>query len=335
MGQKWTRSMSKGVQFVDWKRVYFIGGGGGDGCCSFRREANMPRGGPDGGNGGNGGAIWLKSTRNRKDLSSLRKPQYTGERGGNGKGSNCHGKTSKDLILNVPVGTVIRESGQVVSDLDKYGTSYCIAKGGKGGRGNRSYLSNSNRAPRQYELGDPGERKVVELELKIIADVGLVGFPNAGKSTLLRAISNAKPKVAAYPFTTLNPHIGIIEYEDSTQVAVADIPGLVVGAHENKGLGHSFLRHIERCHGLLYVIDASADNPRDHYFQLAHELERYKNGLSLRPAVIVANKIDLERGARNVLGWANENCLPVCPVSGMEQKNIAKLKEVIRNLSRQ
>ncbi|XP_065827191.1 mitochondrial ribosome-associated GTPase 2-like [Oscarella lobularis] len=324
-------TVSESQKFIDWKRVRFIGGRGGDGCSSFRREAHVPRGGPDGGNGGSGGAIWLKACGNTRDLSSLKQPQYKGENGERGKGSNCHGRDGKDFILTVPVGTVVKDNGCFLSDMDSNKEMYCVVRGGRGGRGNASYLSNKNRAPRFFTPGSLGDEKVLELELKTIADIGLVGFPNAGKSTLLRAISNAKPKVAAYPFTTLNPHIGMVQYWDPpAQVAVADIPGLIPGAHQNKGLGHAFLRHIERCRGLLYVIDASSDDPRDHYYQLKHELEQYKVGLSRRPAAIVANKIDL---LKNVLNLTLGNDCPVCAVSGMRGQNIEQLLTVIKRLA--
>ncbi len=291
--------------FVDRAKITVKAGDGGNGCTSFRREKFVPRGGPDGGDGGDGGSIILKATTDAQSLVDLvYQSRYAAKDGPNGRGKDMHGRNAENVLILVPVGTVVTriDTNEIVADLDAPDAEAVVAQGGRGGMGNARFATSTNRAPRYHQDGQPGEEFALQLELKTIADVGLVGYPNAGKSTLLRAISAARPKVAPYPFTTLHPVIGIVDTGDYRRIAVADIPGLIDGAHDNVGLGHSFLRHIERTHVLAYVLDmAGVDgrNPLDDLRHLKNELELYMTGLSSRPAIIVANKMDLPEAMEN------------------------------------
>lgn len=278
--------------FVDYRRVLVRGGRGGDGVSCFHSEPRKEFGGPDGGDGGSGGHVILRADPQVKSLASVLS-QYQGVDGEHGGRKNCSGRGGPVRYVRVPVGTFVKERKDVVADLAAPGDEYVAALGGAGGKGNRFFLANDNRAPVTCTPGQPGQERVLFLELKMVAHAGLVGFPNAGKSSLLRAISNARPAVAAYPFTTLKPHVGIVHYEDHQQVTVADIPGLVRGAHQNRGLGCAFLRHIERCAVLLFVLDLSAPEPWTQLADLQFELEQYAEGLSQRPHAVIANKIDL------------------------------------------
>ena len=292
--------------FVDKATITVKAGDGGHGCCSFRREKFVPRGGPDGGDGGGGGHVILRATTSQQSLQDLMyNRHYAAPNGPNGKGKDMHGRKAADVELTVPVGTLVydRETRELLVDLAEDNMTFIVARGGKGGRGNARFLSNFNRAPKNSEPGEPGEEKEIFLELKTIADAGLVGYPNAGKSTLLRAISSARPKVAAYPFTTLHPNVGVVEYPDFTRLTVADIPGLIDGAHANVGLGHAFLKHIERTHLLIFVLDMAGTDgrlPWDDLRHLREELELYMKGLSGRPAIILANKMDVPVSAENL-----------------------------------
>lgn len=327
---KSSRKTSK--YFVDFKRVRATGGKGGDGRISFLSMPLKEWAGPDGGNGGNGGHVIFEANRNKNSLEHM-KSLYKAENGTNGASKCCHGKDAPNLSISVPVGTVFRdEKGIILADLKKEGEIYVAARGGAGGKGNHFFLSNEDRAPMVFEEGGKPETKRLDLELRIVAHVGLVGFPNAGKSTLLRAISRAKPKVAAYPFTTLRPHVGIVEYEDYEQVAVADIPGLIKGAHMNYGLGFSFLRHIERCVCLLYVLDLSVEEPWTQLSDLQHELEQYQEGLSHRPHAIVANKIDIPRAKTNLEELRQRVPFEVLPVSAKRKINVEELLIHVRKL---
>lgn len=326
--------------FVDKATITVRGGKGGKGCCSFRREKFIPRGGPDGGDGGNGGNVILRSSHDQQSLVDLTfNRHYAAPNGINGKGKTLHGRKGEDITLTVPVGTVISDkvSGELIVDLAEAGQEFVIARGGRGGRGNTRFATNFNRAPRESEPGEEGEDKTIFLELKTIADVGLVGYPNAGKSTLLRAVSAARPKVAPYPFTTLNPVVGIIEYPDFFRLTVADIPGLIEGAHANVGLGHAFLKHIERTHLLAFVLDmAGVDGrlPWEDFRHLQKELELYMKGLSKRPAIIVANKMDLEQSAANLAILREElssELFEIVPVAA-ERGEIGDLKEKLREM---
>ncbi len=287
--------------FVDKVKIFVKAGNGGNGCCSFRREKFVPRGGPDGGNGGRGGNVIFVATSKEQSLVDLKfAPLVKAKPGVNGMGANKHGATGIDKVVKVPVGTVVRDIDrdfEVLADLSVEGQEFLACGGGKGGFGNRHFQSNENKLPQFATEGAEGEERNLELELKTIADVGLIGFPNAGKSTLISAITKAHPKVAPYPFTTLHPVVGVIEYDDFSRITIADIPGLVEGAHENVGLGHQFLRHIERTKVLVYVLDMACTddrNPLDDFNALREELEFYHEGITETESFIVANKMDEE-----------------------------------------
>ncbi|NPV82520.1 MAG: GTPase ObgE [Candidatus Aminicenantes bacterium] len=285
--------------FVDQVRVILIAGKGGDGCVSFRREYRVPKGGPDGGRGGDGGSIYLVSDPNLNSLSYFRyHPINKARKGAPGQGSNKQGKRGRDLYLKVPVGTMVKDAatGQVLHDFLKPGEVYLAARGGRGGRGNASFATPTHQVPREFEKGRPGEEKELILELKLIADVGLVGFPNTGKSTLISKISAARPEIADYPFTTLTPNLGVVDLDEERSFVVADIPGLIEGAHLGHGLGIQFLRHIERTRILVHLIDVSPLSGRDpvkDYRVIQAELKAFNPELVSRKQVIVANKIDL------------------------------------------
>ena len=282
------------MSFFDESRIYIKSGNGGTGACSFRREANVPFGGPNGGDGGNGGNVIVKVNTHLNTLIDFKfKQHYKAENGQNGGGRDCHGRNGKDIILKVPLGTqIFDEEENLLVDLDEKNKEFTIAKGGHGGRGNASYKTSTNRAPRKFEQGEITEEQIIFLKLKIISDVGLVGFPNAGKSTLISVVSNAKPKIADYPFTTLKPNLGVVLYDDKDFV-IADIPGLIKGASEGHGLGHRFLKHVERCKTIIHLIDINCDNPIDSYKIIRKELEKYSKFLADKKEIIVLNKIDL------------------------------------------
>jgi GTP-binding protein len=284
--------------FVDQVTVTLKAGRGGDGCVSFRREARVPKGGPDGGHGGDGGSITLTADENVSSLAYFRfYPIIKAKNGAPGEGGNRHGKRGAEVDLTVPVGTVVREaeSGVVLADLAVHGQAYVAARGGRGGRGNASYATATHQTPREWQPGRPGEEKVLVLELKLIADVGLVGFPNAGKSTLISVISAARPLIADYPFTTLTPNLGVVDIGEYRSFIVADIPGLIEGAHLGQGLGIRFLRHIERTKLLVHLVDVSpytGRDPLEDYRIIMTELEAFSQEVASRPQVLAANKVD-------------------------------------------
>jgi GTP-binding protein len=280
--------------FHDRARIHVVAGRGGNGALSFRREKFVPKGGPDGGDGGEGGDVVLVADPDLRDLSRFRPNQWVkGGRGGHGGGANKHGADGGDLDLAVPVGTqVFDDGGQLIADLARPGARVVAGRGGAGGRGNKRFASPTRQAPRFAELGLPGDEATIELRLKLLADAALVGLPNVGKSSLLRRISNAKPKVADYPFTTIAPVLGTVESPDGRQLTVADVPGLIEGASEGVGLGHEFLAHLERARLLVHVIDASGD-VEEAFRTIDHELDEYGHGLEVRPQAVVLNKIDL------------------------------------------
>lgn len=288
------------MKFVDEARIEVKAGKGGNGVASFRREKFIPKGGPDGGDGGRGGSIYAVADRNINTLIDYRYTRkFLAKNGENGRGSDCYGKGAPDIELKVPVGTVItdKNTGEVIADLDRNGQRALLAKGGKGGLGNLHFKSSTNRAPRQCTPGEPGEERELNLELRVLADVGLLGLPNAGKSTLISAVSNAKPKIADYPFTTLHPHLGVVRVGPETSFVIADIPGLIEGASEGAGLGHLFLRHLSRTSLLLHVIDvAPIDETTDPIAAaraIVKELYNFDPALADKPRWLVLNKMDL------------------------------------------
>ena len=288
------------MKFFDEAKIEVIAGNGGDGSASFRREKFVPRGGPDGGDGGRGGSIYALADANLNTLIDYRYTRiFRAKAGDHGHGSDCNGRGADDIVLRVPVGTVIRDaaSGATVADLAKDGEQALLAKGGKGGLGNLHFKSSTNRAPRQFTRGEQGEAKHLELELRVLADVGLLGMPNAGKSTFIRAVSAARPKVADYPFTTLHPNLGVVRVDESRSFVVADIPGLIEGAAEGAGLGHQFLRHLQRTHLLLHLVDIApfdaGTDPAVEVRALAAELKKYDAALAKKPRWLVMNKADL------------------------------------------
>jgi GTPase len=286
------------VSFVDEAQLNVKGGDGGAGSVAFRREAHVPRGGPDGGDGGKGGDVWIRADRNVASLLAFRDhPHRKAERGTHGAGAKKHGKGGSDLVVSVPEGTVVRvnESGELLADLVNHGDSFLAAHGGRGGRGNARFLSNARRAPSFAEQGEYGEERWLRLELKLMADAALVGFPNAGKSTLIAAVSAARPKIGDYPFTTLEPNLGVVRFHEH-EFVLADIPGLIEGAAEGRGLGHQFLRHVERSRVLVILLDlASVDgqSPADQERVLLDELGRYQPDLLDRPRLVIGSKADV------------------------------------------
>ncbi len=286
--------------FVDEVKIFVKAGRGGDGACSFRREKYVPRGGPDGGDGGNGGNVVMVASRRLTTLLDLRyQQQYEAKDGGPGGGSRSHGKTAPDVIIPVPLGTIVMDegTGEVLADLTAEGQSHIVARGGRGGRGNSNFATPTVQVPTRADPGGPGEERWLHLELKLLADVGLVGFPNAGKSTLIAAISAARPKIADYPFTTLVPNLGVVAWGEEHSFVVADIPGLIEGAHEGKGLGVQFLRHIERTSFLLHLVDISEwapDDPVASFEALRGELAAYDSSLKARPFAVVGTKLDIK-----------------------------------------
>ena len=307
------------MKFIDEALIDVAAGNGGNGCVSFRREKFIPMGGPDGGDGGKGGSIWAVADRNINTLVEYRYTRsFKARNGEQGRGSDCYGKGADDLMLRVPVGTVIHdeESGDLLADLAEDGQKALVAKGGKGGLGNLHFKSSTNRAPRQSTPGEPGEERRLRMELKVLADVGLLGMPNAGKSTFIRSVSAAKPKVADYPFTTLHPNLGVVRVDQDRSFVVADIPGLIEGAAEGAGLGHQFLRHLARTRLLLHLVDLApfdpATDPVREAGAIVEELRKYDEALYLKPRWLVLNKTDLipeeERAGRiaefvRAYGW--------------------------------
>jgi GTP-binding protein len=324
--------------FVDEVDIHVIAGSGGNGCLSFRREKYVPRGGPDGGDGGAGGSVYVVAVPTKNTLIDFRfHPEFKAGRGRHGQGANRTGQTAQDLDIAVPVGTLVHEKDadgvRLLADLSAEGDRVLVARGGRGGRGNARFVSSTNRAPRRTEPGEGGEEKFLRLELKLLADVGLVGFPNAGKSTLISRVSAARPKIADYPFTTLTPNLGVVTLSDDRSFVVADVPGLIEGAHEGHGLGDRFLRHVERTKVLIHLVDvssASGREPVEDFDTIQRELQLFDPAVAAKPQIVAANKIDalddparLERLTRHV----KAKKLPLIPVSGVRGDGLAELLE--------
>ncbi|ORX74026.1 GTP-binding protein Obg/CgtA [Linderina pennispora] len=322
-----------GRNFTDRMRCTAIGGHGGSGCVSFFRDVFVPRGPPNGGDGGHGGDVWFEVDENETSLSCV-KQRLSARPGMNGRGKAMHGPRGSDLVVRVPKGTLVREI-PLHADLTTHGQRVLVARGGLGGPGNPHFSSPTDRQPHYALRGLAGQTRTLDLELKTIADVGLVGLPNAGKSTFLSAVSNAHPKIAAYPFTTLNPYIGTVTFRDTHQITVADIPGLIPGAHRNVGLGHSFLRHVERSRILVYIVDISRPDPWNDLRALQTELDLYKPGLAERPSLVVANKADAANARENFEKWRAMADIPMIPVSAKQAKNITKVTATIRTMLEQ
>ncbi|EFX68558.1 hypothetical protein DAPPUDRAFT_203237 [Daphnia pulex] len=320
---------------IDFRSIKVRGGKGGDGCISLRRLCKNPLGGPDGGDGGSGGHVTFKATNNKTSLEHI--PSIIkADDGEKGINRDCHGRNAEHLVLEVPVGTMFKSSnGQILADLNEDGAVFIAARGGAGGKGNHYFATDVNQAPEIAEYGADGEELSYTVEIRTIAHVGLIGLPNAGKSTFLRSISRARPKVAPYPFTTLQPHVGVVKYDDLQQVTVADIPGLIAGAHRNRGLGIAFLRHIERCLCLLYVVDTSLPEPWQQLEVLRYELEQYDPHLLERPSGVLANKMDLPQSTINLKElkqYVEKINLPLFPVSAMNNVGVLPILHFVRQL---
>ncbi len=323
------------MQFIDRAEVEVEAGKGGDGMVAFRREKYVPAGGPAGGYGGRGGSVILEAQENLQTLLDFRYAhRFKAEDGDRGGPNNCTGAAGKDLLIEVPCGTAVydAETGELLGDLVIPGQTLCVAEGGKGGLGNKHFLSNSNRAPEYALPGLPGEKRILRLELKLLAEVGIIGLPNAGKSTLISALSAARPKVADYPFTTLIPNLGVVRKPTGDGTVFADIPGLIEGAHEGAGLGHDFLRHIERTRLLLHLVDATAPEPIADYQTIQQELQAYGRGLAQRPQILALNKVDavdaetLEAIAQQL---ATVSQISVFQISAVTRKGLDELLQQI------
>jgi len=322
------------MKFLDQTKIYIKAGKGGSGSSSFRREKFIEFGGPDGGDGGQGGSIIFTADKNLNTLIDFRyKQNFEASNGQDGKGNKKTGKSGKDLILRVPVGTQIFEedNNTLIEDLIKSEQKIIIANGGKGGLGNVRFKSSTNRAPRKKTYGDKGEEFWIWLQLKVIADIGIVGMPNSGKSSLLSALTNAKPKIADYPFTTINPNLGVANYNNK-EVTLADIPGLIEGAHEGVGLGDKFLRHIERCKNILHLIDITNDSLLENYSKVRKELFKYSNKLTKKKEIIVFNKIDLiveEEMNKKINLFRKKIKKEIYTISALKRKNLENIKRAM------
>jgi GTP-binding protein len=328
--------------FVDEVDIHVAAGDGGRGCLAFRREKRVPRGGPSGGDGGHGGSVYIVASPHTNTLLNFRfHPEFTAERGGHGEGSNRTGRSGADLELQVPVGTLVHErtddpdTQHLLADLTEEGQRVLVARGGRGGLGNAHFATSTNRAPRKVQPGEPGETKNLRLELKLLADCGLVGFPNAGKSTLIARVSAAKPKIADYPFTTLTPNLGVVSLSEDRSFVVADVPGLVEGAHRGLGLGHQFLRHLERTKVLVHLVDVSSASGRDAVDDLntiRRELELFRPELAAKPQLVAANKIDALDDEARVTALARRAAalrLPFFRISAVTGQGVSELLEAV------
>ncbi|BCL60858.1 GTPase Obg [Desulfomarina profundi] len=324
--------------FIDEAKFFVKAGDGGNGCVSFRREKFVPKGGPNGGDGGRGGNVIIRADKSVNSLIDFRyRSHFKAERGSNGQGKDMHGRKGKDCIIVVPAGSIIKDSetGEFIKDLTEDGEELLVAAGGKGGFGNPRFASGSNRTPRIATKGKPGEEKWLKIELKLIADIGLVGLPNAGKSTLLSRLSAANPKIASYPFTTLEPQLGVMHFKYHESCIIADIPGLVEGAHQGVGLGHKFLRHIERTSIILHIVDMADELCRENFVTIEKELNYFKEELADRTRIIVLNKCDLvdeerQKELREHFTDKNQNVIVLSCESGRGIDNLVeKLEEIL------
>jgi len=323
------------ADFVDRVKIFVKAGDGGNGCVSFRREKYVPKGGPDGGDGGDGGFVFLRANPSVSTLIEfVNKRKFVAENGKHGMGKKMKGRNGKDLFIDVPVGTVVKDAvtGEIIADLNEPGKIVCVARGGKGGRGNAHFATSTKQAPLIAERGEKGESRWLELELKILADVGLVGYPNVGKSSLISRISNARPKIANYPFTTLIPNLGVVKYDDFSFV-VADIPGLIEGASEGVGLGNVFLRHVERCYLIAHVIDVSGyerEDPVRDYFVIREEMKKYSPFLLEKPEI---GKEELEKILKRLRDATNREVIPVSALTGEGiDLLVSKLASIVREM---
>ncbi len=327
------------MAFIDEAKFFTKAGDGGNGCVSFRREKYVPRGGPNGGDGGRGGDVYLVADSHKNSLIDFRySSHFKAERGLNGSGSDKHGRSGKDCLVHVPLGSVVKdaETSEILADLIIPGERYLVAQGGRGGLGNVRFATSTNRAPRKATLGSLGQELWLKIELKLLADVGLIGFPNAGKSTLLSRLSKANPKIAPYPFTTLEPQLGVLHFKHSDPCIIADIPGLIKDAHLGVGLGHQFLRHVERTNVLIHVLDSSSEGEQafEEYQILENELKAYNEELLTRKRVIVLNKIDLidaDRQQELLAGFKSIGLTVVC-ISAQNGAGIDSLKELLNDI---
>lgn len=328
------------MKFIDETKIHVIAGDGGRGCVSFRREKFVRRGPPDGGNGGAGGDVVAEADPQLTTLLDLRYQKLVkGVRGENGSSSDCHGRRGEDRVIRVPVGTLIRDhlTGELLADLERPGERVVIAAGGRGGKGNAHFGSSTNRSPRYAQPGEPGQERELEIELRLLADVGIIGLPNAGKSTLIATISAVRPKIADYPFTTLVPNLGVVAFGEGKSFVVADIPGLIEGAHEGHGLGHKFLRHVMRTNLLIHLLDASKIDPEyplTGWEMVNRELALFDAGLAKKPQIVVANKIDLPEGRENAKLLARnlpKEFRPLYTISAATTEGVKKLVQTVGN----
>lgn len=320
--------------FIDEADITVVSGGGGNGCMAFRREKFIPKGGPSGGDGGHGGSVYLIADSSYNTLQHFAgKHHWRAQRGGHGMGKKCHGRSGEDLYIKVPTGTIVHDAdhGMVLRDLAEEGATVCVATGGRGGRGNVHFKTATHQAPREWEPGEEGQERSLHLELKLIADVGLAGLPNAGKSTLVAHLSAARPKIAAYPFTTLTPCLGIVELSGYRRFVIADIPGLIEGAHEGAGLGDAFLRHIERTRILVHMVDICppTGDPLEACRTIETELKSYSPMLADKPTIVAANKMDLTGSDEALERLADALGVEVVPISAVTGRGLERLTERI------
>jgi GTP-binding protein len=329
------------MSFIDEVKIFASAGAGGAGCVSFRREKFIPLGGPNGGDGGKGGDLILQVSPQLSTLYDLRlHPHQKAQRGKNGMGSDRHGAGGDDLVVQVPLGTLVKdaETGDLLADMNEPGKRLILLKGGRGGQGNARFATSTNKAPKFAQPGEPGEERVIRLELKLMADVGLLGFPSVGKSSFITRVSAARPKIADYPFTTLKPHLGVVEYKNYRSFVMADIPGIIEGAHEGAGLGHRFLRHVERTRILLHLLDPCRthdSNPLDDYQTLNRELALFNPELAQKPQIVVVNKIDLpdvQALLPEISPYFEGLGIKVFPVSAATGEGIAPLLDEIASI---